>query len=84
MDSKHEMANIVSDNSKLCDACQHIDFALYFRNECEEVMERKGAISVDLKEDDMPLGMRMEIRNKGSYCEFCSLADTAINNTHIG
>jgi hypothetical protein len=78
------MANALPDHSQLCDACQRIDFTSFFIEESEEVIGQKGAMDVNLKNDDMPLGTRLEIRKKGLYCAFCALADAAINNTYLG
>lgn len=79
------MANALPGNSQLCDACrQQIDSTIFFRNQGEEVMGKKGAMSVNLKEDYVPLRTRMEIRKRVSYCAFCALADAALNNTYLG
>ncbi|KAH7088955.1 heterokaryon incompatibility protein-domain-containing protein [Paraphoma chrysanthemicola] len=67
------MAALQPPDSQLCDVCNAIDFASYFQPPVEGEPSTRNRINMELFKS-RTLGSGKELRQKSSFCTFCSLA----------
>ncbi|KAF2728152.1 hypothetical protein EJ04DRAFT_504562 [Polyplosphaeria fusca] len=69
-------AHSVDITAGLCNICSEIDFESYFRSEIHRGSAEFGLVRET--EDALPLGNRMQIRQKASDCSFCALVEASL------